>query len=251
MFDLLSQEEKEIIVNNALRRANEERKIKNEREEMRIQQQEFENDRLSPWTSKRYFEFIKTESVRRFNKELILDEFNCNTIKRLCTYFCEDKFFEKKGCSLKKGLYVYGNIGCGKTFLMNLFRINKKRCYRVFSTRRICDDYQQIGAPVLQEFSDPLFYVSKTLETFNHTEFGRCFDDLGGESIGRSYWGNRTIPMREIICYIYEKSYPFFYYHITSNLAPTELEAIYGARTYSRMKEMFNFIKLTGNDRRQ
>lgn len=247
----LSESEKEEITNNALKEALRKKIAKHEQELEIERRKEYERKMLTAWTGKQYFEYIQQRSLAIFKKPLIQDSDNLKTIKLLCTYFANDEYFEKCGFNLKKGLYVYGNIGCGKTYLMKLFKLNQRRSYQIFSTRNICDQYQEIGVSCLQEFSNPVYYIAKSLESFNQTNMGRCFDDLGAESMNRTHWGNRTIPMREILCYIYEKSNPYFFFHVTSNIPPDKLSGIYGERTYSRMKEMFNFINLNGGDRRK
>lgn len=250
-FELLSDIEREQVIQDALKAANDKKKMELDVIAKEERRKEYEKYFLDSWDARKYFDYIKLRSNNILKKELILDKFNTKIIKLLCTYFANDKFFEEQGYSLKKGLYIYGPVGTGKTFIMKLFSKNQKRTYQIFSSRHICDLYQEIGSSCLHEYSNPVYWVANQIDTFNQKEFGRCFDDMGAESLNRSHWGNRIIPMREIICYIYEKQSSFFYFHITSNLPPESISQIYGERTYSRMKEMFNFIKLDGIDKRK
>lgn len=211
---------------------------------------EYERKMLSRWSASEYFDFIKARCKTDLNKELVIDKNNENVIKLLCTYFTGDKFFESKGFSLNKGIYLYGKIGSGKTFLMNVFSVNQLRCYYSFSVRKISNLFDAEGIEAINQFSKPNYYPVTGIRTFNHSEFGRCFDDLGSESLNRNHWGNKINPMQDILYSIYESNIPRYYFHVTSNLGYDEIKQNYGERLASRMKEMFNFIKLSGNDRR-
>ena len=57
--------------------------------------------------------------------------------------------------------------------------------------------------------------------------------------------------MREIIQNIYDRQTPYFWYHLTMNLNQKQIATVYGERVLSRMKEMFNFFEIKGQDRRQ
>jgi hypothetical protein len=80
----------------------------------------------------------------------------------------------------------------------------------------------------------------------------RCFDELGMEDPKSNNFGNYRNVMTDIIVARYDmwRKYDMLT-HITTNMGNDAIEAIYGDRTRSRLREMCNFIKLTGKDRRK
>lgn len=220
-------------------------------------------------------EFIKSEARRPWNHvelkksvvdrmqemgiSFILDAKNEFLFQMLCYYFTGNELFEKnaptdeKGIqrpwSLKKGLLLCGSVGTGKTTLMKAFRFNKRRSFTVVSSRFIASKYASNGSNVIDEYSGSLL-ISSSIETFYQTEIGVCIDDLGTEESKKNY-GNQSNVLAEIILNRYDNSQiPWHYTHITTNLNATEIEQLYGTRVRSRLREMFNLIPMTGEDRR-
>ena len=89
---------------------------------------------------------------------------------------------------------------------------------------------------------------------------GLCLDDIGTEDVKVNY-GNRKSVIGDII----EQRYSIIekledpdniknncgdLLHATTNLSSPQLVEYYGGRVTSRMREIFNFIELPGNDRR-
>ena len=74
-----------------------------------------------------------------------------------------------------------------------------------------------------------------------------CFDDLGTEN-NLKYFGNECNVMAEIVLSRYDifisKKIPT---HITSNLSASEIEAHYGLRVRSRLRQMVNLISYDKN----
>jgi hypothetical protein len=79
--------------------------------------------------------------------------------------------------------------------------------------------------------------------------FGHCFDDLGEEAV-KTIYGNKVNVMKEILQNQYER-FGNTTIHLTTNLNGKDIEEQYGSRVKSRMREMFNWIELKGNDRRK
>lgn len=190
----------------------------------------------------------------------IIDDFNRDEYNLLCAYFSGDSRFEfvpdedgenmrPTSMSFKKGLLLFGNIGCGKTSLMRMFSINSFRPYSVIACKRIANEYQENGANSIYLYSRLAPIAPHT--NFGHTEEGKCFDDLGTEAIKKNY-GNEMNVMQDIISDIYDNNLKG-QFHMTTNLTSDELDERYGYRVRSRLREMFNIIDFGKNapDRRK
>lgn len=179
------------------------------------------------------------------NRAFTVDDENKNFLNLFCKYFANDETFETihKG-ELRKGLFVYGNHGTGKTSSFKIIQNISKR-------------YQ------LKDLWFPITETSKVVEKFN-TEKNKdfiiknyskgkfCFDDFGAENEANNIfiYGKEDIFIR-----IMENRYNEFILkgtltHMTSNLNLEEIKKRYGSRVEDRFVQMFNFISLDGNSKR-
>jgi hypothetical protein len=143
---------------------------------------------------------------------------------------------EKMGLDLKKGLLLSGPVGCGKTSLMKLIRhiTPQRKTYKMMPCRNIVFAFNNTGFGVIENYQQTDQY---------------CFDDLGVEPKGR-HFGQDCNVMGEVILCRYEvfsnsrdnPPHKIAKTHITTNLTAEELEARYGNRVRSRMREMFNLV---------
>jgi hypothetical protein len=164
-------------------------------------------------------------------------------VEALILYFFQHPRFEEEGHgSLKKGIYLVGGVGAGKTFLMSLFQSNAICNTSLITTNDICDLYQDKGLEAIREKYIVLGHSGYM--------FGFIYDDLGAERIPIKHMGNEMNVMERIILGRYEYG-DFFKTHFTSNLDAVQIEATYGTRVKSRLKEMCNFFVLPGTDRRK
>lgn len=168
----------------------------------------------------------------------VIDEFNESIIWELCLYFTDDI-----RCSLdrKRGLMLYGGVGCGKTTLMNFFNKNQVSSYVVYSVREISYEYGKHGSDAIMKYKG-LLKTSSPEIYFGQRELGLCFDDLGTE-VDKKHYGNESNVMAEIILNRYDGiKFLGAKTHITTNLNTTQLEERYGYRFRSRCREMFNVV---------
>jgi DNA replication protein DnaC len=135
-----------------------------------------------------------------------------------------------------KALLLSGPVGCGKTsmmFLLNYF-CPPQSSYKIKPCREVAFEFAKKGYEALVPYTQKEHKQIK-LSTY-------CFDDLGTEKQIK-HFGNECNVMAEIILsrydsFIHEKSLT----HVTTNLSASELEAYYGDRVRSRMRQMFNLI---------
>ncbi len=233
------------------------------REDMR---NEWENYHRAEWSSSQFHEFVKARMVQagfqlnENNRELVWALVNYFTskpakfndsIKPEHTEF-EEHTLNKISVPMdhKKGIFLFGTVGVGKTRLMELFALNKRQCFQMISCRKVASEYVKHGFPVIEPLSNQSYPFVKTIGNFWHESMGVCFDDLGTESDANNY-GNKRNVFEQIILDRYDNHLPFDQTHITSNLTPEMVKERYGERVSSRMREMFNLIELTGKDLRR
>lgn len=193
---------------------------------------------------------------RKLEGHFIVDKDNEEIFRLLCYYFTSDARFEQKGYSLKKGILLYGGIGCGKTTLMKVFGQNQVGSYAVVSARKVAQDYMQGGyyGNEKHQGCQQYFGLTKAIaDPFMHRELGVCFDDLGTED-NKKHYGNENNVMAEVLLNRYDRKHEIGNRtHITTNLSGIEIIEKYGDRAASRMKEVLNFIEFpsSAKDRRK
>lgn len=158
-------------------------------------------------------------------------------IYKLIAYFIKDEqACFQLGVNLKKGILLSGPIGCGKTSIMNLMKYltSSEFKFSIKPCRDISFEFIQDGYNVIHKYSKGQLYKSEPKIY--------CFDDLGLEN-NLKYFGNECNVMAEILLsrydiYISKRIQT----HITTNLSASEIEAQYGNRVRSRMRELFNLV---------
>lgn len=156
----------------------------------------------------------------------------------LAWFFEDECVAEIMDIDLKKGILLSGPIGCGKTSLFRLMQgfPTKRKKFTITSTRQVVSEFMQSGYEVLEKYSRGNWSQDVRFPK------SYCFDDLGTETTSK-YFGNDCNVMAEILLTRYdlfiEKG---LITHITTNLSANEIEAQYGNRLRSRMREMFNLF---------
>jgi DNA replication protein DnaC len=241
----LTEEEKEA----ALREAQWKKEKRLKHDEDLAMRKRWETTLTRPWSASEMATYVTWKANQR-GIDYKLDDGNKDAFKALCLYFTNNGKFSTAGdgFSLKKGLMLCGTYGTGKTTLMELFRGNQYQSFQVFGCRDIADLFKKDGEGILQQFSRPIS-VPSSVTTFYQNTIGACFDDLGTEGV-KSNFGDKVNVMADVILNRYDKRIPYHFTHITTNLVAEEIESFYGGRVRSRMREMFNMIHLSGEDRR-
>ena len=186
--------------------------------------------------------WLETKGKELFGKHFRIIEEDHPIIYKLIAYFLKDE----QACyqleiDLNKGILMSGPVGCGKTSLMNLMKYLTASEYKftVKPCRDISFEFIKDGYDVIHRYSrgkldqlDPKIY---------------CFDDLGLEN-NLKYYGNECNVMAEILLSRYDLYISkHIQTHITTNLSASEIEAQYGNRVRSRMRELFNLIAYDNN----
>lgn len=211
--------------------------------------------------------FMLKRAEEIFDGKFIIDEPNEKFFELLCCYFTGDNEFVKiatqneiENPSLSKGLLIAGNFGTGKTWMMKLFAKNARQTYWIRSAKEIAQGYLNSGKKRSDgSFEDkkiPIEFIELFQNAVNDAAVfyqplsGLCIDDLGSESKKNNFGNIMNVVGDLIEERYYNKNYGLFL-HATTNLSSEELKEFYGERVTSRMREIFNFIELPGNDRRK
>lgn len=150
-----------------------------------------------------------------------------------------------------KGIYLYGPVGRGKTLIMQSIMI-------------MCNTIEKKLEAAALNYTTQKFYlknaktiVNELAENKKHETLKRyytgilCIDDLGAEE-GYKLYGNDLNVVGDIIIERYQRYQQSGQLtHATSNTMPEEWKAKYGDRVDSRLHEMFNVVKLLGEDKRK
>lgn len=207
------------------------------------------NSALSPQEKEKLFKHTgncAVNAARQFVPSFIVDEALKPAMRALILYFTNDPRFEEEGNGkLSKGIFLCGNVGTGKTILMQSFRDNAKKRYNVYSTNELTDTYVTGDIEALH------YFLGNRDAMYGGDPKAYCFDDLGSENTSVKHMGNDLNVMERIILSRYEKKIPFYYTHFTSNIDAELVEKMYGTRVRSRLREMCNFIVIDGTDRRK
>jgi len=237
------------------------RKKQVELEEAKVKDQEAENRKRL--TAPATYDIVKSlmlfRAEKKFDDPFVLDQDNTFIFESLCRYFGNDSQFvsmmESIGVenpSLSKGLFLVGNFGCGKTWMMSLFRQNQRQCFAIKTAKEIAAGYRDSEEPerFLTSWATPLKNAYNDSSVFYQPYLGVCIDDIGAEDLKNNY-GNKANVIGDLIELRYAAGYCGHLLHATTNLTAEQLLQYYGGRVTSRMKQIFNFIELPGKDRRK
>ncbi|MBW8688174.1 hypothetical protein [Chitinophaga rhizophila] len=144
---------------------------------------------------------------------------------------------------LNKGIFLGGDIGTGKTQLMQLMRciVYSPYEYAVHSCPKIALDFGKSGTQTIMRYSYDCLSKNSSIQAVC------CFDDLGKE-INTKHYGTSCNIMQQILLARYELFVQHgIITHVTSALNTLQLEEKYGTGIRSRFREMFNRITFPAN----
>jgi DNA replication protein DnaC len=169
-------------------------------------------------------------SKKNQDKQFIIDEDNKHIINNLYYYLIGSDRFEG---DIYKGLFISGNIGTGKTLIMNSFvkiieDISIKNVTKLHS-KAIAKHLKDNGEDNLNK--RPLF-----------------IDDIGKETKVVNDFGTIKNTIPDLFALRYDEGAWTF---ATCNYKSKDLIDFYGETIFDRFKEMFNNFELSGNSRRK
>ncbi|MCB2196764.1 MAG: ATPase [Bacteroidetes bacterium] len=202
------------------------------------------------------------EEILRIGKSSIenfqLNNFDLKVYKTLIKYFYGDADFEKLNShySLNKGIFLHGNIGTGKSRVFEIFsEFTKKylpeKKFHVVKTSDIADAFYANGLDAIHKHGLLSFKMYDSTPDITKP-ITKCYDDLGVEPKLIKSYGNERNVMADILL----KRYDLFTKYemktfISTNYNADDIEANYGDRVRSRLREMCNDIVYEGTDRRR
>lgn len=219
-----------------------------------------ENRRLfveTKWDHTQTSGFMFFRAASLFGGKFAVDETNKGLFDLLCRYFSMDEGFVSmatglgvKGPSLDKGIMLAGNFGVGKTWLMQLFSKNQRQCFRVHNAKDLANLFESDGEESFEQFLRPFSNPVNDSASFLQKQSGLCIDDIGTEDV-KSHYGNKKNVIGDLIERRYHNKHMGLMFHGTTNLTSDQLNAFYGGRVISRLRETVNFISVPGADRRK
>lgn len=201
-------------------------------------------ERITP----RYFSEQKRIEIflaiaTKINPDYKIDSYNKGVIINLLKYAHNEPFECVKGQGdLRKGIYLAGPKGTGKSMMMNILAqyLDLLNVLYKFQTERLFT-YIRVGCNYVSDYykevGDTSFYVNQPLI---------CFQDLGTEPKSTNSYGTSIGVMEKIIQDRGDRYGQVT--HFTSNYLIDDL--IYDSRIRSRLHGMCNQLILKGNDRR-
>lgn len=205
---------------------------------------------------------IDPKEIEQLLKNLINEEI----AQRNKFKFVEKKEIEKVAKwlyypTLKSGLLLNGNVGCGKTTIARAIKnlinglqigfcettiIDKKYRFALGSypfvknSSNICKE--------IKESTLARIARSREFDFENIIKSPYLFiDDLGTEYSQVTSYGSKMMPICELIDLRNDK---MLFTLATTNLKIDQIRDIYGDRTMSRVKELFNILTISGGDLR-
>jgi hypothetical protein len=206
---------------------------KEQREKDKKEAEEKATNLKNTWTAKMMLRFMRWTSENTYDKKLIENDQTLPLIKIVCFFLSEDERFETElGYSLKKGLLIRGACGLGKTYTIRCVSMNELNPVTIYSMIEI--------ASAVKEDGD--FELPKSKKIY--------LDDVGSEQSLVNHYGTKINWLKEFLETFYLRSNQYNRLILSTNLNASQLEAAYGFRVRSRLKDMFNVIDVEGIDMR-
>lgn len=206
-----------------------------------------------PQTSQVHSELILNkiiEAGKSITSDFKIEEIQNDYYVNLYLYFANNYSCK---WDLSKGLMICGNVGTGKTMSMTIMQ-KLFRNFAIVNTRYIIRDFltEKLPMKVIDQYGRDSFKIAPGGNIDKTKPLIKCFDDFGLENINAKNYGNSQNVMEEIILDRYDMfvSYGMKTY-ATTNLNPEMIEECYGQRVKDRLKQMCNYVTLTGTSKRK
>jgi hypothetical protein len=179
------------------------------------------------------FNLLSKTSFYKYGKKILVTGDTSKLIKVVCFFLGNDKRFEDEfGYSFKKGLWIRGVSGLGKTYLLTCLKDNLIKPINIYSMIDITKEISNEGN----------FNVDYSKIVY--------LDDVGSEDLNVKHYGTDVNFFKNFIESYYLNSNRFDRLIVSTNNNFSEIENRYGFRVKSRIKDMFNVVDVTGKDLR-
>lgn len=141
----------------------------------------------------------------------------------------------------EKGLWIYGNIGTGKSTLMKAIMLFVSKYWLRDSGETVKPKWVNV----------PTFcgrYATDGFSVFDSIPMG--FDELGTEIAPTNHVGNKLNVVAHLMNTIYDNGSDIPKIVTTNNTLSDTLN-LYGPRTVDRIAQLFNLVELKGKTRRE
>ncbi len=173
-----------------------------------------------------------------------------NFVKNIFKYLCQDS---DSVFDVKKGLFLSGNIGVGKTTMLRVIRQIQIQIYREYGIKRVVDfDYSN--------YENSFYTASELVDKYTNGDYRKMqylaniplltIDEVGRENLAANSFGNQKSVIADLLAARYQNKNNAVYTGITTNLNAEGFKDRYGYFILDRVKEMFNFIRVDGDSLR-
>lgn len=183
-----------------------------------------------------------------------VDDRNRDTINDLFYYFHK---IEGGRLDPAKGLWLEGEVGTGKSSLMNIFSNHMRRYwngngFKIYTCSTISKEFATNPANDVEAADILDRYTFNKLGYRPYYRVAMCFDELGREPIPSARYAFKMNVMEHILHlrYTFWQNEGLLTY-VTTNLNAEKVETMYGDYIRDRRAEMFNLIAMTGESRRK
>lgn len=180
--------------------------------------------------------------------------------EKFINYFCSTRevYYPELIDSPKKGLFIYGNKGLGKTlnFLiyMRILHLSRALLWDYCTKNSISDVYKDERYFYLEDIKDTEISFKK--DNVKHIDLLNSkrelvIDDIGTEPMNTKDYGTDKDLVADLLRLRYNKiQREYCVTHLTTNLDITDISERYGDRISDRINEMFIPILVTGTSKR-
>lgn len=221
--------EKRIDKESLLKQCNRNKMQKIWHEKQRLKSIDYEKKRKDElkafWTASRFYQQMIYSHSQISDKPFKYDCDNEILVKSICYLLSKDERYETElGFIFKKGLWIRGNCGVGKSYLIKLVADNELNSVQYISMVKLAKD--------LKKGIEPILSNDKTIN----------LDDVGSEEITVNNYGNKTNWFKEFIEMAYFNTLDFSKFIVSSNDSFDLIEEKYSYRVRERIREKFNIL---------
>jgi len=189
-----------------------------------------------PYSTRETFEILASSANvvlhRKRKKGFDVDDNNKLAILHICHYLSGEV---NDLSSLSKGVMLLGDVGAGKTFLMEVIQemfLQINKVFTIISAIKIFEAYKANDYTMIRRLETGII----------------CIDDLGSEERSINNWGTIEHPIYQVLM---KRSIDERLTFATTNLDAKQLEVRYGKRIRDRLREMCVTIPVVGPSRRK